>query len=316
MATNNSFVYLEIEIENENVGRIVIELFTNIVPKTAENFRALCTGERGKSEKGKNLHYKGCTFHKLIPQMMVQGGDFIGNDGTGGESIYGKQFNDENFLINHDDGVVSMANSGPHTNGSQFFITTISCPHLDGSHVVFGRVVRGLGVLELIQKIPTEKDKPLKKLVISNCGELTRENNFGLIPNDGTIDVYPDYPQDADINFTIATEVVNVIQNIKTSGNEYYEKHNTLNAVKKYEKALRLLSDDDDAASKLKLNDYSATARNCTEVLHLNQRNIKALYRRGQAHLYLNNYNYSLCDLQHALRLSPNNTDIILALRE
>jgi len=174
MATNPR-VFFDITIGGAPAGRVEIELFADVTPITAENFRALCTGEKGKGKQtGKPLHFKGCTFHRVIKAFMIQGGDFTNGDGTGGESIYGGEFKDENFKLKHTgQGTLSMANAGPNTNGSQFFITTVKTPHLDGMHVVFGKVVKGY---EIIQKIENGKvdsdDVPLQKVVIANCGQL------------------------------------------------------------------------------------------------------------------------------------------------
>ncbi|EAZ51307.1 hypothetical protein [Cryptosporidium parvum Iowa II] len=137
----NTHVFFDISIGGTPTGRVVFELFTEIAPLTSENFRALCTGEKGRSQNGVDLHYKGCKFHRIIPEFMCQGGDISSGNGTGGESIYGPTFDDENFVLKHNSaGLLSMANSGPNTNSSQFFITTIPCPWLDGRHVVFGKV--------------------------------------------------------------------------------------------------------------------------------------------------------------------------------
>merc|ERR1712183_443646 len=139
-----SQVYFDITIDGKDAGRIVMGLYGGDVPKTAENFRALCTGEKGMGKSGKPLHYKGSGFHRVIPGFMLQGGDFTNGDGTGGESIYGEKFADENFKSKHTQKyLLSMANAGPGTNGSQFFITTAKTPWLDGKHVVFGRVLKG-----------------------------------------------------------------------------------------------------------------------------------------------------------------------------
>ncbi|KAL4038622.1 hypothetical protein IC575_002244 [Cucumis melo] len=169
----NPLVFLDVSIGGEPVQRIIIELFANVVPKTADNFRALCTGEKGIGKTTeKPLHYKGTFFHRIIKGFMAQGGDFSRGNGTGGESVYGGKFSDENFKLKHDGpGILSMANSGPNTNGSQFFITFKPQPHLDGKHVVFGKVVMGMDVVKEIEQIGTADGKPGQPVKIVNCGE-------------------------------------------------------------------------------------------------------------------------------------------------
>jgi cyclophilin family peptidyl-prolyl cis-trans isomerase len=167
-------VFFDVKQGDTEMGRVVMRLYADVVPKTAENFRALCTGEKGEGTMGKPLHYKGCAFHRVIQDFMIQGGDFTNGDGTGGESIYGEKFADENFVIKHThEGQLSMANAGPGTNGSQFFITSKDTPHLDGKHVVFGHVVEGMDVIREIEKVDkAEGDKPEVDIIISDCGEM------------------------------------------------------------------------------------------------------------------------------------------------
>ncbi|RWS21560.1 peptidyl-prolyl cis-trans isomerase-like protein [Leptotrombidium deliense] len=162
----NPRVFLDVSANDYQHGRIIIELRADVVPKTAENFRALCTGEKG-------FGYKGSTFHRVIPQFAFQGGDFTKHNGTGGKSIYGAKFADENFnLLHYRAGIVSMANTGPNTNGSQFYITMDAAPWLNGKHVVFGEVVEGFDILQRYEQYGTESGKPTAKIVITNCGQL------------------------------------------------------------------------------------------------------------------------------------------------
>ncbi|RVE46329.1 hypothetical protein evm_009048 [Chilo suppressalis] len=187
----NPLVFLDITIDGESAGRIIIELRKDVVPKTAENFRALCTGEKGTSTDGKPLHFKGVRFHRAVPQFMVQSGDIINGDGTGGESIYGPSFEDENFILKHEAGVVSMANKGkPHTNASQFCITTVPCLHLDDTNVVFGQVLAGMGTVEEMQE-RSKDGKPLIECLIADCGEVI--DGWGLRAPD---DRLPEHPSD------------------------------------------------------------------------------------------------------------------------
>ena len=166
-------VFFDVTIGGQSAGRVVIDLTAN-TPITSENFRALCTGEKGQGTQGKALHYKGSAFHRVIPGFMAQGGDFTQGNGRGGESIYGNKFADENFINRHSQrGVLSMANAGPGTNGSQFFLCFGATPHLDGKHVVFGYVTAGLEVLQALEAVGSSPSGATSSpCVIADCGQL------------------------------------------------------------------------------------------------------------------------------------------------
>mmetsp|Transcript_6644 Transcript_6644/g.20111 ORF Transcript_6644/g.20111 Transcript_6644/m.20111 type:complete len:344 (-) Transcript_6644:92-1123(-) len=283
--------YFDISVGGELEGRFVFELYDDIVPKTAANFAALCSAEKGVGRSGKPLHYKGSTFHRCIKNFMLQGGDFTNGNGTGGESIYGDKFEDENFKVKHDrPGLLSMANAGPGTNGSQFFITLVPTPHLDGKHVVFGEVRRGMGLAHMIENLETKQDCPVKEVKIEDCG-------LGEGPER---DDLPSWPEEGDI--AGVETIVEKVNNFKAEGTKYFKSGDWIQAKRQYSNALRFLSTSPDseklsqlrvscalnrAACNLKLEDYDAVLADCEAVL--SAQNVesasytKACYRKVSA---------------------------------
>mmetsp|Transcript_4911 Transcript_4911/g.10548 ORF Transcript_4911/g.10548 Transcript_4911/m.10548 type:complete len:375 (+) Transcript_4911:85-1209(+) len=342
---SNPLVFLDIAINKERVGRIVIELFKDVVPKTAENFRALCTGEKGIDEDSQlPLHYKGSTFHRVIPNFMIQGGDFTRHNGTGGASIYGTKFEDENFQLTHDrPGLLSMANAGPGTNGSQFFITTELTPHLNGKHVVFGQVLKGWGVVKEIEGSETDpSDKPLRPCVIEDCGELPADTDLSTIgvSEDG----YPDFPEDAVVpeGTSAATHRLSAAEAIRTQGNELFKQGNYQGAASKYNKALRYArirtygNDNPEqideetqaraqqaevacmlnrAACRLKMGMNEGAKEDCESVLEAEPNNVKAIFRKGQAMVALKDVPGGLVELKRAHNMEPDDKGILAALQ-
>eukprot|EP00088_Acartia_fossae_P029604 TRINITY_DN3047_c0_g1_i1.p1 TRINITY_DN3047_c0_g1~~TRINITY_DN3047_c0_g1_i1.p1 ORF type:complete len:439 (-),score=99.65 TRINITY_DN3047_c0_g1_i1:131-1447(-) len=341
----NPIVFLDISVGGEYAGRIVLELYENVAPKTCENFRQLCTGEAGE-RNGVPLCYKGSIFHRIINRFMIQGGDFTNFNGTGGESIYGKQFDDENFFLKHENpGQLSMANSGPNTNGSQFFISTVACPHLDGKHVVFGIVKKGYGIVTDIEAMRTcDNDQPVEEVRVVDCGQIQPGQDLGICEKDGTQDVYPHHPEDLDMDWDKAANfdaVIKIIRCIKDSGNEFFKSGNNKQATRKYKKCSKYISvlrdtigrtDEfqearireleapcilNQAAVYLRLNEHDAAIEECNKIIEFKENSeflpewtCKARYRRGKAHMGNKNFLAASKDLNYVLKSRPNDAAV------
>ncbi|XP_065073058.1 peptidyl-prolyl cis-trans isomerase D [Ochlerotatus camptorhynchus] len=338
----NPLVFLEVQIGEERVGRLVIELRADVVPKTAENFRALCTGEKGLSEStGTRLHYKGSPFHKVKSLFMSQGGDIVNFNGSGGESIYGKTFDDENFTLLHEDGAVSMANLGkPNTNNSQFFITSGECPHLNETHVVVGYVIKGIGVIGEMEKYASDEGMPTMQINIVDCGQIAPEEDWGINDDDETGDKLPPFPKDwckFEETFTIL-EMLDHLDRIKAAGNYFFKEKQWVEACRRYKKAERyfnffnnnismiedrtkleqfhLMNCLNLAAALLKLKDYDNVLFACNSALVLDPINAKALFRRGQAHHKLKNYELAILDLTQVVQQIPSDKLVLTELSQ
>eukprot|EP00053_Salpingoeca_punica_P009682 m.87086 g.87086 ORF g.87086 m.87086 type:complete len:368 (-) comp15122_c0_seq2:427-1530(-) len=324
--TGRQYVFFDISIDGVDEGRIVFELYNDVVPKTAENFRVLCTGEKP------GLTYKNCPFHRIIPGFMCQGGDFTNQNGTGGISIYGEKFEDENFLLKHTKpGLLSMANAGPNTNGSQFFITTAVTSWLDGKHVVFGEVKRGMGLVRVMEECGSQEGATSKKVAIANCGQLTAEELASGGP--------ADYPEDC-LPEPTAEDCLLIATSAKEAGNAQFKAGEYAAAIKTYSRGLRFARFQVDNTSeatrdalhkvilptllnraacnlKLKPVPFSAVRADTTEVLNFSSADpaskVKALFRRSQAQT---DDDARKADLQAALTLEPGNADVLRALQQ
>ncbi|KAG7286381.1 cytochrome P450 monooxygenase 41 [Staphylotrichum longicolle] len=340
--TARSRVFFDITIGGKPAGRIIFELYNDVVPKTAENFRALCTGEKGVGKAGKPLHFKGSGFHRVIKQFMIQGGDFTAGNGTGGESIYGAKFADENFDLKHDRPfLLSMANAGPGTNGSQFFVTTVPTPHLDGKHVVFGEVLSGKSVVRQIENLRTQSDKPVKDAVIADCGELSPSEAIGADTKapDAYGDEYEDFPEDQITGDEIlsASQILKIAAGCKDFGNKAFKNGDLSVALDKYQKGLRYLNEEPEldkepadtkeqldalrvslnsnaALMNLKLGAWDETVRAADSALAVasisDKDKAKALYRRGFALVRLKDEDTALESLEQAKKLAPEDAAI------
>lgn len=346
MATaQRSRVFFDIKIGDGEPHRVAFELFNDVVPKTADNFRALCTGEKGIGTQGKELTYKGSIFHRVIKQFMIQGGDFTAFNGTGGESIYGEKFPDENFDLKHDRPfLLSMANSGPGTNGSQFFVTTVPTPHLDGKHVVFGEVINGKSVIRKIENMKTQSDKPFQDVTIVDCGELSGEDyeNATKRQQDATGDPYEDFTEDHQGEALTAPLCFKIASDLKGFGNAAFKSGDLNLGLDKYQKGLRYLNefpepeendpkelDEQMKALRFTLHSNSSLLGNKLQKFRQAQNwatyalqvadsakakdadKAKAYYRRAVAHEGLKEEDAALKDLQEAEKLAPGDAGII-----
>lgn len=343
--SKRSIVYFDIEENGKPKGRIVFQLYDDIVPKTAENFRALCTGEKGTSKtSGKPLAYKGSLFHRVIKDFMCQGGDFTHGSGIGGESIYGEKFEDENFEKLHDKPfLLSMANAGPNTNGSQFFITTVPTPHLNGKHVVFGEVIQGKSIVRQLERCKKgDNDKPLENWVIADCGQLP--SDYEPQPaDDGTGDIYEELiADDGKINTDDADSVFEAVRTLKDIGTKLLKKGDLEKSYAKYIKATNFLNEfypEDLSEEKLytlhslKSSCYSNAAlvalklkngRNAVSAANEallvdntdDQFKAKAYYRKGLGYLLCKDEDSAKGALEEALKLSPNDPAIVKGLQD
>ncbi|KAI9636793.1 cyclophilin-like domain-containing protein [Dioszegia hungarica] len=351
---SRTICYFDITIGAQPAGRITFELYDELLPKTTENFKQLCIGDKVNAS-GVKLAYAGSGFHRCIKGFMLQGGDFTKGDGTGGESIYGEKFEDEGFPVKHTKPMLlSMANAGPNTNGSQFFITTVPTDHLDGKHVVFGQVRSNRGLVRRIEALPTDNDKPREAVTIAAAGVLSEEdvkkeeeaNKMAMANVDGE-DLYEDYPVDEErIDAEKPEEALQVATKLKEIGTREFKAGQYALALDKYQKALRYLDTHpvlpDDAPAPLVasyrntrfplLTNASLSALKCnppagslavslaTRALSVpdltKEERGKALYRRALGKVQVKDDEAAEKDLREASGLVPGDAGVQRALKE
>ncbi|CAN6617540.1 peptidyl-prolyl cis-trans isomerase Cpr6p [Trichomonascus vanleenenianus] len=332
------YTYFDVVVGEEQ-SRIVFELFKDIVPKTAQNFYELCTNPETKlGTKNVPLTYKNSIFHRVIKNFMIQGGDITDADGTGGESIYGETFEDENLELKHNEPfLLSMANAGPDTNGSQFFITCADAPHLDGKHVVFGKVIAGKSVVRQIEEVTVgDNDRPLLDVKVADCGKI-ESDMIKVRAVDATGDKYEKYMRDEVlVDLTKPETIFTVASDIKNIGTRYFKTGQYKVAREKYQKAVQYLEEyfPDDMSEadikkmidmkvscylnlslvciKMKLaTDAIKAADEAMDLEEIGKTELtKALYRRANGYLLARNEIDAIADLERALTYIPDDKAI------
>jgi len=294
--------YFDICRGDDFLGRIVFELFPEIAPRAVENFRVLCRpdGHPHPTKDGEVLEFKGTVFHKVIPNFMIQGGDVLHSDGKENATIFGELIEDESYEIKHRrPGLLGLCNNGPgtNTNGSQFYITTVPCPHLDGEHVVFGKVIRGMDVVHQIEKVETWNDQPKVDIRIEACGEIFAGDSDGL---DQGEDAVPDFPEDLERKIP-PDRFLKLVEQLRQLGNTHFKEGRYHEALRMWHKTARYLEYSPESriaehVRQHKIKVYSNIARvsfrleqwehvieACHLVLAINPLNAVALFKRGDA---------------------------------
>ena len=337
-STLPSYAYFDVTINGAPQPRVVIELFKGQVPKTVANFAALCEGADGAVVPGTTvpMSYKGVSFHRVIKSFMIQSGDFTNHNGTGGRSIYGDKFEDECFTnaTFSGPGLLAMANAGPNTNGSQFFITCADCPHLNGKHVIFGRVVRGMNTVRAVEYTPTgENDRPVVPCNVADCGVLPDDSPPPEVAaEDG--DHFSDYPQDSASPLS-DEDALKAADAIRAIGNKHFTEKTYARAIEKYTKSLRYLDAvphpttamkpevdkkriacySNMAQCHIKLEQWVAARNAASKGVAIDANDVKLVFRRGVASMGMNELDEALSDLRRCHQtLDPTNPDIAASL--